>query len=140
MPINQHDPIPAERLSAVTNLLVAGHTVTEVAERMDLTRGQVRHAEKVAMKRAGVKHRVALMRAHGNAEAVVPLPNRTPMDVQAAIVEKRKRGETHEAIALQYGISRSGVSKICKRARTAVIAGNLADAMALEAEDREAAE
>lgn len=119
MSINQHTTTPADRLSAVTNLLVAGHSVTEAGERLGLTRGQVRYAEKVAMRRAGVKRRAELMRAHGNADPVLPAPNRTPLDVQAAIVKKRKRGETNQAIALQYGLSESGVSRICKRWRVA---------------------
>jgi DNA-binding CsgD family transcriptional regulator len=119
MSINQHAPIPEARLSAVTGLLVAGHTVTEAGARLGLTRGQVRYAEKVAMKRAGVRRRADLMRAHGNAEAVVPLPNRTPLDVQRRIVERRKAGETNQAIALSYGLSESGVSRICARAAKA---------------------
>jgi uncharacterized protein (DUF433 family) len=104
-------------LAAVTNLLVAGHSVTETAERLGITHGQVRHAEKVAMQRAGVRRRGELMRAHGNAEPVVPQANRTPLDVQRAIVARRAAGETLEAIALSYGLSPSGVSRICTRAR-----------------------
>jgi DNA-binding CsgD family transcriptional regulator len=104
-------------LAAVTNLLVAGHSVSEAAERLGITHGQVRHAEKVAMQRAGVRRRGDLMRAHGNAEPVVPHANRTSLDVQRAIVARRAAGETNKAIALRYGLSESGVSRICTRAR-----------------------
>lgn len=119
MSINQHDPVPEERFAAVLNLLVAGHTVTDAAERLGLTHGQVRHAEKIAMRRAGVKRRAELMRAHGNTDGVAPHPNRTPLDVQRAIVSRRKAGERLESLALDYGLTPSGVSRICSRARRA---------------------
>jgi DNA-binding CsgD family transcriptional regulator len=108
-------------LAAVTNLLVAGHSVTETAERLGITHGQARYAEKLAMQRAGVRRRGELMRAHGNADPVVPHPNRTPVDVQRAIVARRAAGETNKAIALRYGLSESGVSRICTRAQLALL-------------------
>lgn len=119
MSINQHDPVPAERFAAVLNLLVAGHSVTDTAERLGLTHGQVRHAERAVMRRAGVKRRGELMRAHGNTEPAVPHANRTPLDVQRAIVSRRKAGERLESLALDYGLSPSGVSRICSRAMRA---------------------
>lgn len=100
---------------AVTNLLIAGHSVPDAAERLGLTKAQVRHAERMAMRRAGASNRAELIRAHGN-DVPVPHSNRTHESVQRRVVECRKAGYTLQAIGLLFGLSESGVSRICKRA------------------------
>lgn len=100
---------------AVVNMLLAGHTVAQAAERLGVTYYAARHASRRAMRRVGATNRVELMRAHG-VVGQVPHARRTPPDVEREVVAWRRAGHKLEAIAGEYHIDVSTVLRICRRA------------------------
>jgi DNA-binding CsgD family transcriptional regulator len=103
-----------EREQSVVNLLLAGHTVSEAAERLGLTYYAADHASRRAMVRVGARSREELMRAHG-VNGRVPHARRTPLDIQRAIAVRRAAGEKLESLAREFGKDVSTIHRIYKR-------------------------
>lgn len=100
---------------AVLNMLLAGHTVAQAADRLGVTYDAAQYANKRAMRRVGATSRVELLRAHG-IKGQVPHNRRTPLDVQREIVRERRAGAKLEWLAEEFGLHSSTVFRICKRA------------------------
>jgi DNA-binding CsgD family transcriptional regulator len=99
---------------AVLNMLLAGHTVAQAAERLGVSYHAAQHATKRAMRRVGATSRVELCRAHG-IEGKVPHARRTPEGAQREIAARRLAGEKLLSLSHDFGLDVSTIQRICRR-------------------------